>query len=113
MTAEGPEQATMDQDGLRRLALAAAQQEAMAGPMRQLPHGSRLFTVPAGWQSRVIAAEAPNPCTTLMALDKAMRDESTAVIFIPFDAMMTDDDIERVCQRHGVVKTLFREERAV
>lgn len=97
---------------LRRVSVVLAQQEGMAGPQKFLPHGSRLFRVQSGWQGKALAGDAGVAvCATLRELDAAVRDENKPVIFLPADAMMTEADIERVCQRHGVVKTLFWEER--
>ena len=92
------------------LALALAQQGAMAGPVRLLAHGSRLFWVARGWQSRAIAqAEHTAVCMNLRELDRAMTDPDKKVIFLPETARMTEGDIARVCHRHGAVKTLFWE----
>ncbi len=97
---------------LRRVAVVLAQQEGMAGRQKFLAHGSRLFYVPSGWQGNALANDAGVAvCATLRELDIAMRDENKPVIFLPVDAMMSQEDIERVSQRHGVTKTLFWEER--
>lgn len=99
-----------DQDALGAVAVTLAQQEGMAGPMRHLAHGTRLFRLPQGWQSRAVAEDkAVAVCETLLQLDAALQDENRRVIFLPLHAMMTEEDIERVCQRHGVAKTLFWE----
>ncbi len=97
---------------LAAVATALARQAAMDGAVRNLAHGSRLFRVAEGWQSRVLA-EDPRAivCATLLELDRAMQDETKRVIFLPWDAMMTADGIETVCRRHGATKTLFWEER--
>ncbi len=99
---------------LRRVSVVLAQQEGMAGRQKFLAHGSRLFRVPSGWQGKALAGDAGVAvCANLRELDSAVRDENKPVIFLPADAMMTEEDIEKVCQRHGVVKTLFWEERDV
>ena len=99
---------------LRRVSVVLAQQEGMAGRQKFLAHGSRLFFVPQGWQANALAGDAGVArCANLRELDAAMRDENKPVIFMPVDAMMAEEDIERLCQRHGVVKTLFWEERDV
>lgn len=101
-----------DAETMRQVSVAVAQQEAMAGPVQHLSHGTRLFRVASGWQSRAIAADpGVSVCRDLRSLDAAMQDENRPVIFIPFDAMMTGGDIEKVSKRHGVIKTLFWEER--
>lgn len=92
------------------LALSLAQQSAMAGAVRFLAHGSKMFWVPRGWQSHAIAqADNTATCSNLRALDKAMTDPGSQMIFLPETARITEEDIARVCRRHGVVKTLFWE----
>lgn len=97
---------------LRRVSVLLAQQEAMTGAQHMLSHGSRLYRVPAGWQSTVVAGDpGVAVCASLRELDAAVRDENKPVIFLPVGAMMTVEDIDQVCRRHGAVKTLFWEER--
>lgn len=86
--------------------------DALAGPVRHLSHGSRLFRVPAGWQGDVLAGQPDVAvCTTMLELDSAFVDETKKVILLPHHAMMTVEDIERISHRHGAVRTLFWEER--
>lgn len=100
----------MSTDSLNKTAVAVAQQNAMERSVKLLPHGCRLFTVERGWESKMVAGDAGvATCETLLELDHAVEDGGTKVIFIPLGATMSDADIERVCQRHGVIKTLFRE----
>lgn len=90
-------------DTLRRMAVLLAQQEGLAGQQVFLPHGGRLCRVPAGWQGAALSGDpAVAVCASLRELDAAVRDANKPVIFLPADAMMTTEDIERVCQRHGV-----------
>lgn len=113
-TGQAPAQKPDVAETLRRVSVVLAQQEGMAGSQKFLAHGSRLFRVPAGWQGNALANDAGvAQCANLRELDAAVRDENKPVIFLPADAMMTEEDIEKVCQRHGVVKTLFWEERNV
>lgn len=111
--AELPAQGTACmQETLRRVMAVLAQQEGMAGRQKQMAHGSRLFYVPSGWQGRALGgAEGVTVCANVRELDAAVRDANKPVIFLPVDAMMTEEDIEKVCRRHGVVKTLFWEEK--
>ena len=100
----------MSTEILNKTAVAAAQQNAMERSLKLLPHGCRLFTVEKGWESQMVRGDTGvHVCDSLLALEKAVQDEVVKVIFIPLDAMMTDADIEKVCQRNGVTKTLFRE----
>lgn len=95
---------------LKQVGAAAAQQNAMERGVRFLPHGCRLFTVPTGWESDMIRQDkGVASCDSMLTLEEAMRDENVRVIFIPIDAMLTDADIEKICQRNGATKTLFKE----
>lgn len=77
---------------------------------RFLAHGSRLFSVSSGWESDMIRQDkGVASCGSMLALEEAMRDEDVRVIFIPHDAMLTDADIEKICERNGATKTLFKE----
>lgn len=100
----------MSTDTLKEVGVAVAQQKAMERGARFLAHGTRLFSVATGWESTMIRKDkGVATCDTLLTLEEAMHDESVRVIFIPADALMTDEDIEKVCQRNGVTKTLFKE----
>lgn len=102
----------MTQETLKQVGAAAAQQNAMERGTRFLAHGTRLFTVPAGWESQMIRQDKGVPsCETMLELEAAMRDEDVRVIFIPLDALLADTDIEKICERNGVTKTLFKEVR--
>lgn len=97
---------------LAGVSVVLAQQAAMEGPVQHLSHGTRLFMVASGWQAQAIAADAGTlTCTNLRELDAAMQDETKRVIFLPQRAMMTAEDIEKVCRRHGATKTLFWEDK--
>ncbi|HCS22580.1 MAG TPA: hypothetical protein PLW48_06515 [Alphaproteobacteria bacterium] len=100
----------MAQETLKQVGAAAAQQNAMERGARFLAHGTRLFTVSSGWESKMIREDRGVPsCETMLELEAAMRDENVRVIFIPADALMTDADIEKISERNGVTKTLFKE----
>lgn len=92
------------------LACVIAQQKAMERGGRTLAHGCRLFSTPKGWESAAIQKDPDIVrCETLLQLEEGIRDTEKLVVFIPADAGMTDDEIDRVCHRNGVTKTLFRE----
>jgi hypothetical protein len=95
---------------VQNVASIVAQQKAMERGVRFMPHGTRLFTALSGWESMMIARD-PHAvsCDTLMSLEAALKDKEAKVIFIPQTARFTDADIEKVCQRNGITKTLFRE----
>jgi hypothetical protein len=95
---------------LEMTAFVAAQQKAMERSCRFLPHGSRLFEAEQGWESLTIS-RGPGVATadTLLSLEQALRDDENKLIFIPLGALMTDQDIEKVCRRNASVRTIFKE----
>ena len=100
----------MSTDTMDEVAAVVAQKNAMDQGCIFLPHGSRLFTVEKGWQSQAIRRDRGVATSeTLMAFEAALRNPDVKVIFLPADALVTDDDIRRICQRNGVTKTLFKE----
>lgn len=95
---------------MHELAVSAAQQNAMERGGKSLSHGTRLFDVEQGWESGAISRDkGVITADTLLTLGAALRDPDNRVIFIPADALMTDFDIEKLCQRTAITKTLFRE----
>lgn len=91
-----------------------ASREAMSGGPLHVGHGSRLFYVPVGWESRRLGGMAEVVrCHTMLELEEALRDENIRVIFLPQDAMMSQGDIEKICQRNAAIKTIFWEAREV
>lgn len=95
---------------MEQAGIAAAQQNAMERSVKFLPHGCRLFEVEQGWESTMINRDkSVLVADTLLSLESALRDPENKVIFIPLDALMTDKDIEKLCQRNAIVKTFFRE----
>ncbi|MBI1215321.1 MAG: hypothetical protein GC185_05825 [Alphaproteobacteria bacterium] len=101
----------MSTDLLDEVASVAAQKKAMQeGGCKFLPHGCRLFSIPQGWESNMIRRDkGVSTCETMLELEAAVQDAGVKVLFIPVDALMTDEDIEKICQRNGVTKTLFKE----
>ncbi len=95
---------------LEKTASVAAQQNAMERGCKFLPHGSRLFPVEQGWESTTISRdENVSVVSTLLELEETMQSADAKVIFIPIDALMTDADIEKICQRNATVRTFFKE----
>jgi hypothetical protein len=95
---------------MNEVAVAVAQQNAMERSCRFMSHGSRLFEVEQGWESAIISRDKTVAAAdTLLALEAALRDPENKVIFIPLGALMTEKDIEKLCQRNAVAKTLFKE----
>lgn len=94
------------------VAVAVAHQNAMERACRFLPHGSRLFEIEQGWESTVICRdESVAVVDTLLLFESALRDPERKVIFIPMGALISDHDIEKLCQRNAIAKTLFKEVR--
>jgi hypothetical protein len=95
---------------LEKTAAVAAQQKAMERSCRLLPHGSRLFEAEQGWESLTISrGEGVAVADTLLSLEQALHNPENRIIFIPLGALMTDQDIEKVCQRNAATRTLFKE----
>ena len=103
---------THENSAMAEVADLVACREAMAGGALHIGHGSRLFYVPRGWESRRLTGMAGVvQCDTMLSLEAAVRDENTMVIFLPYDAMMSQGDIEKICRRNAAVKTIFWEVR--
>lgn len=104
------EQGGVPSDTLNDVAVAVAQKNAMGRGGRTLQHGTRLFPVASGWESKVIAADqGVAVADTLLVLEAAFKNPDVKVIFVPHDALMTDGDIEKICARNGATRTIFRE----
>lgn len=110
MSKKGAETHLMSTDQMDKVGVVTAQQNAMERGCKFLAHGCRLFTVEKGWESALIGKDAGVfVCDTLLTLEDAVQNPEAKVIFIPLGALMTDGDIEKICQRNGAVKTLFKE----
>ena len=97
-------------DLMDKTGAAAAQLNAMERSCKFLPHGSRLFEVEQGWESIMINRDKSVVLAdTLLTLESALRDPESKIIFIPLGALMTDQDIEKLCQRNATIKTFFKE----
>lgn len=100
----------LSRDVMDQTASIAAQKNAMDRGGKFLPHGGRLYAVEQGWESTMIARDNKvATADTLLTLEQALRDPENRIIFIPLGALMTDADIERLCQRNGVPRTLYKE----
>ena len=101
----------MSTDTMDDVASVVAQQNAMGrGPFKMLPHGGRLFCVEKGWESALLGRDRGIArCESLLSFEAALRNPDVRSVFIPLDALMTDKDIEKLCQRNAVGKTLFKE----
>lgn len=95
---------------LEEMAAVAAQQKAMERPCVFLPHGSRLFKAEQGWESLTISrGDGVTIADTLLTLEEALRNPENKIIFIPLGALMSETDIEKICLRNAVTKTIFKE----
>ncbi|HYD19391.1 MAG TPA: hypothetical protein VEF76_13020 [Patescibacteria group bacterium] len=95
---------------LEEVAAEVAQQKAMERGPLFLPHGCRLFQVTSGWEANMIRHDkGVVSCETLLELEAGLQDPGAKVLFIPLNAIIVDKDVEKLCQRNGVAKTLFKE----
>jgi hypothetical protein len=102
----------MSTDKLDEVGSVVAQQKAMGRGPTFLPHGCRLFRVSPGWESSMIRKDkAVTTVETLLDLEAAIRNPDLKVVFIPLGAIITEPDIEKICGRNGLAKTLFKEEK--
>lgn len=98
------------QEQLEAVASIVVQQKAMARSLTSLPHGSRMFQVKSGWEAEALKNDpAIISCDSLLSLDAAVKNEDVKVIFMPRGGLITDADIEKIIQRNGATKTLFKE----
>lgn len=112
MSKPSPQGHLMSTETLDELGSVVAQQKAMERGPLFLPHGCRLFQVASGWESNMIRKDkGVATAETLLELEAALRNPDVKVLFIPVNALMTTPDIEKICQRNGVTKTLFKEVR--
>lgn len=110
MSNPAPERHLMSTVRMDDVAVAVAQENAMERGPTFLPHGCRLFRTEQGWESNMIKRDkGVSSCETLLELEAALRDPDVKILFIPLNAIIADADIEKVCQRNGVSKTLFKE----
>ena len=110
MNPSNDQKGSMSFELMSDVAVAAAQQNAMERRCTFLPHGCRLFEVEQGWESAMIAKDrGVTVADTLLTLEEALRDPAKKVIFLPLGALMTDQDIEKLCHRNAIVKTFFKE----
>ncbi len=92
----------------KKLADIVAKLNAMS-EFKTLPHGSRLYRVAKGWETSIIESDPEvTTATTLGEFEKALR-HNRGQVFIPEDALISEDGIEQVCQRNGVAKVIFKE----
>ena len=102
--------AAFELETLEEAATILAQQKAMERSFRMLSHGSRLFTVEEGWESDSLVRDATvRKCDTLLELDDAMKNPQIKKIFMSKSALITEQDVDKVCRRNGATKTLFKE----
>jgi hypothetical protein len=110
MTTDATARQPVPSELLEQVASAVAQQKAMDGGPTFLPHGCRLFRIASGWESNMIRRDkGVTTCETLLEFEAALRNPDVKVVFLTADAIITDADIEKICQRNGVTKTLFKE----
>lgn len=73
---------------------------------------SRVYRVPAGWPDRELRADpAVTPVVGMRDLDAALESPDRATILVRAEAAITFDLLIRACERAGLGKTVFFEER--
>jgi len=101
---------TQQRDLMNDVAVVAAQQNAMERGCKFLPHGCRLFKLEQGWESTMVRNDrGVAVADTLLTFEAALRDPDRKIILIPLKALITDGDIEKLCQRNGITKTIYKE----
>lgn len=85
----------------------ARQQVIAAGKTLEVG-GSEVYKVQAGWECAQIRQD-PNvvEVTTVAELEAAVQDPEQATIFVPNDAAVTLEILERVLKRNSLEKTIF------
>lgn len=97
--------------GIEDLARVIAQHNAMSRGTRFLPHGTRLYEIECGWEAFVLETgpDAATRVTTRREFENAVKDPDQTVVFIPRSCPLSLEEIEKICQRHGITKTLYLE----
>jgi len=95
---------------LQNIAVTAAKMSSTRQGHSHLPHGSKLYWVDHGWKSSMIGDDILiQTVTTLREFEEAMQASEVHTIFMPQDALISIQGIEKICQRNGVPKTIFKE----
>ncbi len=96
-------------DALTKLAREIARRDAMEG-WDPLPHDSKLYFVEKGWKSLIINDDpAVETVMSLWEMERAFK-RGVIYVFIPSDATVTIEGIEKVCERSGVTVSVLLEE---
>lgn len=100
----------MSVDALTNITEMLAEQTVLKSEYKIMPHGSRLITVQPGWEMDYLVKNNPDAVKdTLRGLEAALQNPDIKTIFMTRAALMTENDIVRVCQRNPTPKTLVRE----
>ena len=97
--------------GIEDLARVIAQHNAMSRGTRFLPHGTRLFEIECGWEAFSLES-GPDIAVRVESrreFETAVKNPDQTVIFIPRSCPLSLEEIEKICQRHGITKTLYLE----
>lgn len=106
----GQQRHLMSTELMDGVAATVAQERAMERGPTFLPHGCHLYKCEAGWESNMIRRDkGVVSCETLLELEAALKDAEAKVLFIPMNAIIADEALEKVILRNGVTKTLFKE----
>lgn len=97
--------------GIKDLARVIAMHNAMSRGMKFLPHGSMLYEIECGWESFALETgpDAAVRVSSRRDFENAIKDPDMPIIFIPRDCLLSLEEIEKICQRHGITKTVYQE----
>ena len=88
-----------------------ARAEVMSGPVTHAGE-CRVYRVAAGWPDRELRADpAVTPVVSMRDLDAALAAPDRMTILVRAEAAITFDLLIRACERSGLGKTIFFEER--
>jgi len=102
---------TSHEDTVNRMLAHLALQKATEGAHQSASHGSTLCRIPKGsWQADTIRKSADMPqAHSPMDLRQMTQDPAMPVIFVPADAALTLDAIERICAESPLNKMIIWE----
>lgn len=94
---------------LKELAQKVARIRALAEPIGTA-WGQEIYQIKAGWASTELKEDKNIKCVqTCLEFENAMQKPETTTIFIPKEALITNEKVFEIVQRNGLVKTIFIE----
>jgi hypothetical protein len=101
----------LDKDGMEALLGYIARQRTLDRPLAlDMDYG--IYSVAADWTADVLSADPGIPVARdLAALEQALEDPDSAIIFVPRDCGLSRRDIERAASMAGLKKAIFLEDQ--